>query len=122
MRSFELVAGRPQWAQPTRDRLSRTVFQLTSDGQFAMVQPDGYPTLVGTVGQDGTITASVASSVGSTGSTTSEMYGQLSRDGAASVLELRYISGATLAAMVNGTAFGSSSVKAFTATVALRKL
>lgn len=122
IRAFELVAGRPQWAQSTRDRLGRTIFQFGPSGQFAMVQPDGYPMLIGVVGDDGSITASTASAVGSAGSTTVEMYGQLSREGEVPVLEIRYVSGAALAAVVNGTSFGSSTVKAFTATVALRQL
>ena len=50
---FQWVTGQQQWAQPNLDRLRRTVFQARADGQFAMVQPDGYPTVVGRISGDG---------------------------------------------------------------------
>lgn len=88
-RSFSLIKGQPQWGRQDVDRLGRTVFRFSTDGQFAMIQPDGYPSPIGAYGADGTVHATASRSVGNTGSTTVELYGQLHRDGDALVLDFR---------------------------------
>lgn len=48
----------PRWlADLDYDALSRTVFQHSTDGTFAMIQPDGYATLVGEFDATGAIFA-----------------------------------------------------------------
>src|SRR3712207_8127858 len=77
--SFTFQATNPQWEAPTRDRLGRTVFTLSPDGTFQVTQPDGYPTLTGTFGDDGTFQASDSSSAGATGGTGTAVPGQIGR-------------------------------------------
>ncbi len=116
---FEWVSGNPQWAQPSFDRLGRSVFQIDDSGNFVMHQPDGYPALVGTVAADGTFQAAASSTAGANGSVTVEALGQLVVSDGALFMQLTYVSGATTAAVVNGTAFGDSRVKAYHATIQL---
>ncbi|WP_220188076.1 hypothetical protein, partial [Pseudonocardia pini] len=116
--SFQLVSGLPQWGPASQARLGRTVFQIRADGTFLMVQPDGYPALVGRMDGNGTFRAQASSSVGSTASTQVEVIGRL--DARRATMSLTYASGGAMAAVVNGTHFGSNSTKVFRATLALR--
>jgi hypothetical protein len=118
--SFTMVAGQPQWEATNRNRLARSVFAVSADGRFAMVQPDGYPTLTGTISSDGTFRASASSSFGSGGNTNTEIQGQLIVGGDAVRLNLTYTAGSTTAAVVNGTPFGSSNTKAYRAMMTMR--
>jgi hypothetical protein len=78
---FEWVGGKQQWAQPSLDRLWRTVFQARDDGRFVMAQPDGYPAVVGRISGDGSFEGEWADSVGSTGSTNVHISGRIAVDG-----------------------------------------
>jgi hypothetical protein len=116
---FEWVQGLQSWAEPSRDRLARSAFQFDSAGRFAMVQPDGYPTLVGAIAEDGTFQAQSSSTEGGNASTTVEVTGQIAVQNGSVVMAMTYVSGATTAAVVDGTAFGDSRVKVFRALLVL---
>ncbi|MGH3565822.1 MAG: hypothetical protein ACRDRH_07265 [Pseudonocardia sp.] len=117
---FDWRSGKQQWTQPSRNRLSRAVFTLRADGAFVMHQPDSYPTLVGTVSSDGTVRAAYHSTTGNTGSISVEVLGQLGVDNGVPVLSLTYASGSAMAAVINGTRFGSNSTLMYRATMTLR--
>ncbi|MFC5139068.1 hypothetical protein ACFPK1_12570 [Actinomycetospora rhizophila] len=116
---FTMVTGH-QWAIENESRLSRSGFLFSSDGSFAMIQPDGYPRLVGTWTPQGTFQGTYSSSVGSTGTTSASVQGtvRFRNDGTAAV-GLTYTSGSAMAARVNDTSFGSNVGKAYRATLEL---
>jgi hypothetical protein len=116
---FEWVQGQQSWTEPSLDRLARSVFRLDSAGGFTMVQPDGYPTLVGTVAEYGTFQAQWSSPEGGNASTIVEVSGQMAAGNGAVAMAMTYISGATTVALVDGTAHGDSRVKAFHALLIL---
>ena len=118
--SFQLVSGLPHWESANRSRLARSVFAADASGRFVMRQPDGYPTLVGTLSGDGTFRASAHSSVGSTASTNVEIMGRVSTSGNTVRMNLTYVSGSTIAAVVNGQKFGANGAKAYRATMTMR--
>ena len=118
--SFQLISGLPHWGPTNRDRLARSVFAADANGRFVMKQPDGYPTLVGTMSANGTFRASARSSVGSTGSTNVEIMGQVSTSGNTVRLNLTYVSGSSIAAVINGQKFGTNGAKAYRATMTMR--
>lgn len=120
---FEWISGQSRWANANASRLERTVFQFVPDtGEFFMIQPDGYPTLAGTYIVDDDVVevqASYDTTTGYTGSTHVEMAGQMVVQDDELVLQLHYVAGGTIAAVINGSEFGSSSAKAYMATVTL---
>ena len=118
--SFQLVSGLPQWGPANRSRLARSVFAADASGRFVMRQPDGYPTLVGTMSGDGTFRASAHSSIGNTASTNVEIMGQVSTSAGTVRMNLTYVSGSTMAAVVNGQRFGANGAKAYRATMTMR--
>ena len=108
--SFTWESGLAAWEGPSRNRLMRTTFRI-SGSTFTMIQPDGYGTLRGSIDSDGRFEASKHTSTGNVGTTDAHVMGALSDDS----ISLTYTSGATTAAVVNGTAYGESRTKAFQA-------
>jgi hypothetical protein len=119
---FTMSSG-DRWADSNAERLGRSGFVVTANGQFGMWQPDNYPQLVGTINPDGTFYASASATYGSTGSNSTEVQGRLvdNGDGTATI-SFTYTAGAVDAAVVNGTQFGSSRTKAYHATVELARV
>jgi hypothetical protein len=113
---FQWVNGQQQWAQPSLDRLWRTVFQARADGSFVMAQPDGFPTVVGRLSGDGTFEGEWANSVGNTGSTALHISGRISTDQSGPVqMSLVYEAGSVTVAHVDNQRFGANASKVFRA-------
>jgi hypothetical protein len=113
---FQWVNGQQQWAQPSLNRLWRTVFQARADGSFVMAQPDGFPTVVGRLSGDGTFEGEWANSVGNTGSTAVHISGRISTDQSGPVqMSLVYEAGSVTVAHVDNQQFGANASKVFRA-------
>lgn len=116
--SFEWAGGTQQWSDRYRSRLTRTVFVLGTDGSFQMRQPDGFPTLVGTVADDGTFEASYVANSG-VGYTRADATGSVGvRDGRP-VMTITYTAGSAMGAVINDTPFGTNSTAGYRATLML---
>lgn len=117
---FDWVSGKQQFAQPSLDRLWRTVFQARADGRFVMAQPDGFPAVVGRLSGDGTFEGEWANSVGNTGATNVHISGRITVDGGAPQMSLTYESGSAIAANVNGQQFGTNATKVYRAQMVMQ--
>jgi hypothetical protein len=118
--------GNLAWEQDNLSRLGRSVWVLDTDtGEAAMIQPDGYPTLVGTFtsqGQQLTMQGNFFSSAGATGSITAEFYAEVDFSSGVLLMRIWYVSGSTLAAVINGTDFGSTNERFYEAALQLTQL
>jgi hypothetical protein len=101
--------------------LYRTVFQARVDDRFVMAQPDGYPSVVGRLSNDGTFEGEWSNSVGSTGSTNVHIAGRISTtEGGPARMVLGYESGSVTVADVNDVQFGAHAEKAFRAQMVMQ--
>jgi hypothetical protein len=118
---FQWVTGQQQWAQPNLDRLRRTVFQARADGQFAMVQPDGYPTVIGRISGDGTFEGAWTRSAGSTGGAAVHISGRIAAEqGSAVQMSLTYEAGSVTVARIDDQPFNMSASKVYRAQMVMQ--
>lgn len=121
---FRQIQGLPAWAESSLSRLRGAVWYFDNSGRFTLQLPNfGLPAIRGTFEENGgtlTFKGSSQSSSGYSGATTVEVYGTIREQAGQPVVQIGYVSGQSLGAVVNGTKFGSSRTSAWSATAVLQ--
>ena len=119
--TFEWLRGQLAWRAGNLSRLQRSVFQFAPGRQFALFQPDGYPTVRGTFsinGNTATFSGHYAFSTYPTGYSVTQVDGTINLQSSRATVVLT--AAQSLSASINGTRFGLSNVKMYRSEFALR--
>ena len=97
------------------------MFQARADGRFVMVQPDGYPTVVGRISADGTFEGAWSRSAGSTGGAAVHISGQIAANQGGPVqMSLTYEAGSVTVARVNDQPFNLNATRVYRAQMVMQ--